>query len=235
MVMIRCYVDECGVITKQYEHYQRYFVVAIVMTNDSKKLGKAFKSARRCVARNKEKLVKELEETNEIKGASLTEADKAQVYSDILSRCAKDEALAFQIGLIVVDMQKMKDVFKANKTRSFNYLIKWFMQSFKEVSLLAQEGDGIAFLIDEQNVARDNRCALREYLNTELYVHEGLYHEPIQVGYDDSKNQALIQLADFVAGTASRALNGGKVEAKQNCRLLKPFLVGDMFELAVSN
>ena len=57
-------------------------------------------------------------------------------------------------------------------------------------------------------------------LNDELFENE------IRVSYFNSKNEQLIQLADFVANTALRALNHGSEEAKENLELLTPLLTG---------
>ena len=81
--MLRMYIDESGVIAKRYNPHQRYFVLAYVLTKDCKKLHQRFKAARHITIQGAPSLMQELEMTNEVKGANVSEVRKADLYKDL--------------------------------------------------------------------------------------------------------------------------------------------------------
>jgi len=220
---MRIYIDESGAITKNYtKHNQRYFVIAQVMTKDCKALHRCFKNARLNAIIDRPRLVKKLEKTNEVKGSSLNEGRKAGIYEGLLALHESNDD--FEIGISVVDNTKMKPSFFENKARSFNYLLFASIKRFKEVSILGNSTGGLSLLIDEQNVSPTSKSALQDQLNVQLRMVDELFSEEIRVSYYDSQYESLIQLADMIANTASRALNQASDEAKHNLSLLQPIL-----------
>ena len=61
----------------------------------------------------------------------------------------------------------------------------------------------IDILLDEQNVATGAKYDLEEYLNQQLTIKNPIC-DKFSASYTDSKNEKLVQLADFVANTFYR-------------------------------
>jgi len=222
---MRIYIDESGAITRNHKkHNQRYFVIAHVMTKDCKMLHKCFKVARQKAIINKPRLIKKLAQCNEIKGSNLDEVIKSRIYEDLVALHESNED--FEIGISVVDNTKMKGTFFENKARSFNYFLSTSIKWFQEVSLLSYATGNISLLIDEQNVAPESKSTLQDQLNMQFRMMDDLFSEEIRVSYYDSQYESLIQLADIIANTVSRALNQSNDEAKNNLSLLQSLLAG---------
>jgi len=220
---MRIYIDESGAITKNYmKHNQRYFIIAQVMTKNCKELHRCFKDARLKAIIDQPRLVKKLEKTNEVKGSSLNEGRKAGIYEELLALHQSNED--FEIGISVVDNTKMKPSFFENKARSFNYLLFTSIKWFKEISILGSATNHLSLLIDDQNVSPTSKSTLQDQLNTQFRMVDEVFNEEIRVSYYDSQHETLIQLADIVANTVSRALNQASDEAKHNLSLLQPLL-----------
>jgi len=223
---MRIYIDESGAITRNYnQRNQRYFVIVKVITKDCKKLHTCFKDARFNAIVDKPTLVKKLEVTNEIKGSSISEARKSKVYADLLAFHERSKD-TFEVGISVIDNTKMASSFFENKARSFNYCLSTFVKRFKEISPLGNRADQLSLLIDDRNVSPKSKSSLQDYLNMQFRMigDERLFKKEIKVSYYDSQHESLIQLADFIANTVSRALNGDSNEAKCNLDVLRPML-----------
>jgi len=155
--MLNAYFDESGIITNNYTKNHRYFIIAIVMTNDRKRIRKRFKDSRLRSIKGKSNLVKKLKEAREIKGIDISEARKAEIYISLLS-FQKQNNEVLEVGIIIVDNKDVKCFFK-------------WRQSGISSSISKNE---LSLMIDERNVATGSRFTLQDYLNTELRLKNGV-------------------------------------------------------------
>ena len=105
------------------------------------------------------------------------------------------------LGLIVLDNNYTTDKFIENHPRTFNYLIQTYMDSCYRNHSKFMSGRGkIKFVIDEQNIATGAEYELEGYLNQQLTLIRPICNQ-FEVEYTDSKNEKVVQLADYVANT----------------------------------
>lgn len=223
---LSCYIDESGIITNTYNENHRYFIVVIVATTNAKKLRKRFKDSRLRAIKNHPSLFNELKNNKEIKGNDINEEIKSIVYKDLI-RFAKQNKGLFEIGIILLDNKKIKPIFREKKARSFNYLLGLYFKWRCSKTIDNDENGELTLMIDERNVATGSRMTLQDYLNTELRLNnkKELFNNEIKVGYCDSKNENLVQLADILANTVFRSLNDNapdSLKAKENIEKLTP-------------
>lgn len=223
MLTINTYIDESGSIPKELDNNHKYFVIALVHTKDQKRLSRIFKRSRLKVIKRNNDLLNELKLQKEIKGSNLTEEDKRKIYEDLVRLCND-----FEIGIIILNTTKVDSTFRLNKARCFNFLLNKYFLTFAKRSNLYNKDNKYILQIDEQNVATKSTYVLREYINTELVMSRNKYNNDFGVGYYDSKNCLLIQLADFIANTTLRYLYNDD-EAKKNINILMPNIMGKNF------
>jgi hypothetical protein len=90
----------------------------------------------------------------------------------------------------------------------------------------------IDFIIDEQNIATGAEYELCGYLNQQL-----TFRNPIcdlfSVEYVDSKNEKLVQLADFLANSFYRNIEKHNQESKENIKMWKSVMCNqDIFDFS---
>jgi hypothetical protein len=222
-MMIRVYTDESGRITRRYKG-QRYFVMAYVLTKDSRRLHKRFKQARLEAISHDMNRMRCLQKGKELKGCCVAESVKSKIYDDLLTFYKSNKT--FEIALMVVDNKNLQSIFRKNKARSFNYFMACAIKLFNQEASFAIDTPDTLLLIDDRNVSPKSKSSLHDFLNIQLQFNDKIFKNEIRASYFNSKNEKLIQLADFVANTASRALNNGSIEAKENLNLLTPLLIG---------
>lgn len=87
-------------------------------------------------------------------------------------------------------------------------------------------------MIDEQNVATGAEYDLSGYLNQQLTIQSPIC-DIFNVGYTDSKNEKLVQLADFVANTFYRNIEKKDRDSKDTVSMWLPTLCnGDVFDFS---
>lgn len=191
------YIDESGSMTTQSCANQPYFIISCIKINNKRKAKSAFK---RFVSRN----FKELQKCDkhcamfnngkflEIKGSSL----KPYLKIDFVNSFCIENII--EIYYIIVDNSKIMSSFYENTARAFNYIIRLALAYFIKKQLLPEENYNI--FIDERNVKTNTKFFLQEYLATALCVEENLLNNyNIQVCYEDSCNNEMIQVADVFA------------------------------------
>lgn len=156
-----------------------------------------------------------IHKNREIKGADISETVKMSVYEHVVTH-ASDK---IELGIIVLDNQYTTDRFIENHARSFNYMIQTYLDSYFRKHSRFMHGSGkIEFIIDEQNVATGAKYDLGGYLNQQL-----TFKNPIcdlfDVTYTDSKNEKLVQLADFIANTFYRNIEKKIRESRETVNL----------------
>lgn len=205
--MQNLYIDESGSMTIQYREQNPYFVIAIVHTEDSKRL-KALH------ARFVRSHIDELREADsagrmfkngafaELKGSALT----PKLKRDFVSFFCKNNALdVFYIVINNDALSKERNLY-ANTARAFNYVLKLALNYFIRHGMLPDEPYSIQ--LDERNESNDTRHFLKNYLNTELSM-AGTISNEISVDYFDSDRNRNIQIADVFANLLYSQLRTG--------------------------
>lgn len=202
MKNVTVFVDESGIIAKHLSAKTNCFIITLLFVEDENigYLKNHFKKYRLQIAKKKAELWDELTSTKEIKGSSVSEADKHSIYSKLFTTCGDK----FELGIIKLDNQFTTERFRSNSSRAFNYLIKLYLQRAFTRSPLYKDLDKLSFIIDERNVASESKFTLQEYLNIELNLTEHFCNDDISVHYYDSKKFILLQMADFISNTCYR-------------------------------
>lgn len=215
---ITVFVDESGTICKWNINKSDYFIITLLFVEDKKLdyVKKVFRKYRLQVAKKKEKLINELKEKGEIKGAEVSEKEKSKIYTRLLDKCNDD----FELAVIVLDNSKVSSKFKSNSSRVFNYLIKQYLDCYFKKYSKYKRLNSVKFIIDERNVVTESKYTLEEYLNTELNLMKDFSQTDIKVGYYDSKKYLLLQMADFISNTFYRKFQ--KNDNSKNVELLLP-------------
>lgn len=230
---VTVFVDESGNIAKNREEKSDYFVIALLFVRDEdlEFVHKLFKKYRLQAVKRKSWLLEELRRNGEIKGASLTEAEKRHIYRKLFGKC-RDKC---ELGIIVLDNKKATEKFRANTSRAFNYLMKLYLQEAFPKSSLAENLNNLKFVVDERNVAKASRVTLQEYLNTELNLTADFCSGDIVVHYYDSRRYLFVQMADLIANTFYRKYQN-KRDGNDNVALLMQWVPGgEVFQYPKEN
>lgn len=227
MKNVNVFVDESGIIAKHKSRKTNYFVITLLFVEESNVnlVKKYFKKYRLQVAKRKKELFEELVQNKEIKGSSMSEADKHYIYEKLYSKCGDK----FELGIILLNNKKATAKFRSNSSRAFNYLIKIYLQKVFTQSKLFVDLDKLSFFIDERNVATESKFTLQEYLNTELNLTEHFCNEEIVVHYYDSKKFILLQMADFVSNSCYRKWQKKYDDNGNVSMLMKKTILGKPF------
>jgi len=225
------YVDESGSITKSEISNNRYFVIAMLFTEDPVAIRRLYKSKISQMMKRNDKYKNMILTKKEIKGSDISEMVKSDVYNHIL----KHGADKMEVGVSVLDNQYTTDRFIANHARTFNYLIQTYLDScFRKHSKFMTGNGQIQFIIDEQNVATGAEYDLSGYLNQQLTIQNPIC-DFFDVEYTDSKNEKLVQLADFIANTFYRNIEKKDRDSKETVSMWLPTLCnGDIFDFSMA-
>lgn len=226
------YVDESGSITKTNISNNRYFVIAMIFTDNPIAIRRLFKSKISQMMKKNDKYKDMIQLKKEIKGSDISETTKKNLYQHILEH-GSDK---LELGLIVLDNEYTTDKFIENHARSFNYMIQTYLDScFRNHSKYMKGYGKIEFIIDEQNIATGAEYELCGYLNQQLTLKNPIC-DLFEVTYTDSKNEKLVQLSDFVANTFYRNIEKKNKESKETVGMWMHTLCnGDVFDFSESH
>ena len=185
------FIDESGSMTCEYAFSYPYFVICIIRSINKDKLKTIFK---RYVSKklsswieNDSELIKN-GKFKELKGSKLSYLEKIDFASFIT------ENNYFEVYYIVVINNKITKRLYENKARAFNYLLEETLNYCFKNNLLPF--DDYFIQIDERNIKNNSIKSLEDYLATSFMIKEN-YINSIVLEYYDSKDNLLIQLADF--------------------------------------
>lgn len=220
---ITVFVDESGNIAKNKGEKSDYFIIALLFVKDEdlEFVHKQFKKYRLQAVKRKSWLLDDLLRNGEIKGSTITEAEKRHIYRKLFGKC-RDKC---ELGIIVLDNKKASEKFRSNSSRAFNYLMKMYLLEAFPKSRLAGNLNNLKFVVDERNVAKASRVTLQEYLNTELNLNADFCRGEIVVHYYDSRRYLFVQMADLIANTFYRKYQN-KRDGNDNVALLMQWIPG---------
>lgn len=93
----------------------------------------------------------------------------------------------------------------------------------------------ISLIIDEQNIATGAKYELCDYLNQQLTLHHPICYV-FEIHYIDSKNEKLVQLADFLANTFYRNIEKKNLESHETVKMwLHTLCNKDIFDFSESH
>jgi len=218
------FIDESGSMTKTDITYNRYFVIALLFTQDSQKIKRHFKKGIAKLMKF-EKYKNIFTNNGEIKGKEVSESRKNALYNRIMKHCKDD----FEIGIIVLDNNYTTDELVQNHARAFNYLIKMYMDKwFRNSSKYKENISDMHLIVDNQNIATDAKYTLDGYLNQDLTLMNPLC-DRFHVAYMDSKHNPMVQLIDFISNSFYRNIAKRDRESIANIKLLRECLCGQRF------
>lgn len=212
------FVDESGSIIKGSTKGKSFFVIAQIFTDNERFLNKVFKKRRLQMLSEEEREI--LSKTKEIKGSDISENRKKEIYTALVEKCSDH----FELGIIVLDVNRADEKLRQVPSRAFNFLIARYLSKYYKAHSKFRTAHDIDFFVDERNVATGAKYTLQEYLNTEYNIEDPICEGDISIQYLDSKNRYLIQLADFIANTFYRAYQKENRDAKENIQLLEKVL-----------
>lgn len=229
--ILTAYIDESGSITKKDVKHNKYFIIAILFTRETKRVKRYFKKGIASLMQNK-KYAKLMNRNGEIKGSEVSETKKYKIYDRIVRNCKYD----FEIGIIVLDNNYTTEQFIENHARTFNYITQvFFDNSFRNCSRYKNTVSKMNLIIDEQNIATDAKYTLDGYLNQHLTIINPLCDE-FNVSYSDSRNHPLIQLIDFISNTFYRNIEKHDETSIENIKLLQTILCsGRIFDFSTEH
>lgn len=221
---LTAFIDESGSITKTDIEHNKYFIIAILFTRNSKKIKRYFRKG--IASLMKDNKYKDIMNTDgEIKGSKVSETKKNKIYDRIIRNCKED----FEIGIIVLDNSYTTNEFIKNHARTFNYITQMFFNnSFRNCSRYKNTITDMHLIIDEQNIATDADYTLEGYLNQHLTVINPICNH-FDVKYADSKQHDLIQLIDFISNTFYRNIEKHDRTSIQNIKLFQDNICGGRF------
>ena len=174
---ITVFVDESGTIGKGTIKEDDFFIITLLFVKDEdvNHIKKVFKKERLKIVNKKDALKQQLKNNKEVKGSELSEIEKRPIYEKLIEKCGDK----FEIAVIVMNNRKATVKFRSNSSRSFNYLIKTFLEKHFKKRSRFKGVNQIHFVIDERNVATESKYTLQEYLNTELNLVESFSEKDI--------------------------------------------------------
>jgi hypothetical protein len=181
--MLKIYVDESGDLGKR----GRYFVIGAFCTEDGKRVRNTIKKY--CAKQG----------TDELKNFGMSFVDRQEIAYKI-----KKES-DHKIGYVCVDKTKIQSPhLRADQNLLFNYAFSYLAQQ-----LISNEHQDIKIVVDNRNQKVGSKNSLGEYIKIKAYTEWGFAYN-IQTEYLDSKDDRLIQAADFVAGNCYQRYHNNK-------------------------
>ena len=187
------YLDESGTISKNKPHASNmrdvYFIICFVHTHDPEQLKKVYRRTMKKLRRTfADYFATHVRNPREPKGSELTPIMKHYFISELIQKTD------ITVSYVVIDNRHVKDVFRENDARTFNFFVKYLLQ-LKELD--ARDQEHLHLNIDNRNVSLMNMHQLEEYLATELVLTEKVRH--VQVEYLDSRDSYGVRTADLFA------------------------------------
>lgn len=218
------FIDESGSVHPTNKCLNRYFIIGIILSKDTKKLLKSYKIFVRKNLDYLQKIDKECKmfdkngKFKELKGSSFNRKLKLDFLEFFLQ---KNE---FQVAYILLDNNRLEKRFISNKARTFNYLLKLYFENYLQWNDSSVKN--LYLNIDERNVKTDSKFSLEDYLNQELVLNMNLLDNVTARYYDSSQNK-LIQIADvfsniMYSNIMTRGVYNDEIKALMNKGIILP-------------
>lgn len=185
------FIDESGSMPKVQNNQRahRYFVITFIHTDDPQRTKSVYKNAIRTLRAKYPTFFAGLANPNELKGSEALPHMKYYLISKL------KRLTDIRIGHMVVDNWNIDQRFRDIPGRSFNYLIKIFLQNFQ---LSQSDKQRLMLCIDNRNVALEGLRELEGFLYNELVLHDQIVNG-VSVNYLESCDSYNIQIADMIS------------------------------------
>jgi hypothetical protein len=209
------YIGLSGQIVDGICENHEYFIISVLYVQNRNFVEDVFKKARLKAINRIPELLCVLQKTGEIKG--LKEKLKGSIYKKIFEKCSQELGL----DLLVMDNKDFENSFRQISQRTFNYIIRKYLDAAAGGGGEYADCGNIELFIDEKKIETKSKFVLEEYLNTELNLFKRLCSGSVQVNYCSPRDQLCLQFTDYIANTLFRELDKKSVEAKTNLAIIK--------------
>jgi len=177
------FIDESGDLGR---YGNRYFTLACLMTNDTKRINRIIKKVR------ERKLKKNMKELSEVKAANSDERIRRYVLSEIRNTDC-------EIFLLVVDKNKVLSKLFDAQNRLYNYLCSLLVRQIKI------DVNKLILIIDKKHTNTTLRQDFDTYIRKRLL--EGRPGLNLEIYQKISESSNELQVVDFVAWAVNRRFN----------------------------
>ncbi len=174
------------------EPSSKYFIITIMKTKD-------LIGVQRCVKRIRQrKLKKKYKEIPELKANNSSPEIRKQLLKDL-------GEVDLEIHCIILNKKKVYDYLKAKKHRLYNYVIGRILPG--TVTFLRN----VQIIVDRRSSKRALRDDFDDYIKMRI-EERALFKPRIIISHFDSKNDAGLQVVDFVSWSIFRKYEKGDTE-----------------------
>lgn len=215
------YIDESGSITHSKQEHKRYFIIALVETNNPSKVKRVFRRAKtNFLKRHHGSRYDDLPRNNrEIKGSRMPIKMKHYIFTQLSNKTD------IKMRYIIIDNFHLNKNMLNDVELCFNFVLCEF---YKQMYSSNNNNRKLSLHIDERNCAVESLNTLGNYLKMELEFNDYI-DEFKECKYVDSEMSDLVQVADMVANTVHRACQDKKCSSA-NQEIVKQFCVhGNMY------
>lgn len=190
------FIDESGSITRSRNRNRRYFVIAIVESNNPSHVKRTFRKAKvKFLSTHTSKDYASLDYRQEIKGSEMPPKMKEYIFNELKNKTD------VKLHYIVIDNHHLKDSFLDNVELCFNFVLCNYLKNLLQLN----SQKDLSIKLDERNCSVKSLNSLGGYLKIELMLHSNLINQFGGCKYVDSTKSDLVQVADMVANTVYRS------------------------------
>lgn len=190
------FIDESGSITRSKSWKRRYFVIAIVESNQPLHVKRIFRKAKvKFLKTHSSKNYAGLDYHKEIKGSEMPSKMKAFIFNELKNKTD------VKLHYVIIDNHYLNDNFFNNVELCFNFILCNYLKNLLKLN----RHNRLAIKLDERNCSMKRLYSLQDYLKIDLMFQNKLIKYFGGCKYVDSTQSDLVQVADMVANTVYRS------------------------------
>ncbi|GBC73086.1 hypothetical protein HRbin04_00482 [archaeon HR04] len=187
---LSAFIDESGDLGFT-DKSSPYFVIAsvIIEDNDIGSIRQAIKRLLKCINIKKKSKISEFKYSR----------DSIDVKKRFLEKIIDNNNLNFKIGYVAIDKTAVKDELKYKKDILYNFAVIHYTSDH----ILRHYNPTQLTLIIDRSLGKEKINAFNEYANKKvdhLTSQQGIIRPSVKIVHKDSKDEPLLQLADYIAG-----------------------------------
>ncbi|QID93691.1 DUF3800 domain-containing protein [Limosilactobacillus fermentum] len=190
------FIDESGSITRSKAWKRRYFVIAIVESNNPLQVKRIFRKAKvKFLKEHTGKIYEDLDYHNEIKGSEMPPKMKEFIFKELKNKTD------VKLHYVIIDNHHLKDSLLDDVELCFNFVLCNYLGNLLKLN----KYNNLAIKLDERNCSVRSLNSLGSYLKLDLMFQRKLIDRFDGCKYVDSTKSDLVQIADMVANTVYRS------------------------------
>ncbi|WP_056955554.1 DUF3800 domain-containing protein [Limosilactobacillus ingluviei] len=214
------FIDESGSITRNKSRNCRYFVIAIVESDNPSHVKRIFKKAKvKFLKTHASKNYAILDYRKEIKGSEMPSKMKKYIFNELKKKTD------VKFHYIVIDNHHLKDDFFDNVELCFNFVLCNYLKNLLQLN----NQKDLSIQLDERNCSVKSLNSLDGYLKIELMLKNNIINEFNGCKYVDSTKSDLVQVADMVANTVYRSCKHDSKDGANALIMNQYFNDGNMY------